>query len=130
MFLGFILLVGCFAYGAYANPLWKACGYSEMFANGIWRALIGIPAWVAVICLMISRVDIAFKALLVTIIFMLSPILKLKRVGNLTVKTIVLLVGASMGVYSRIILCWSFIGLPAARLTKQQAEVDAKNMFW
>lgn len=79
---------------------------------------------------MISRVDIAFKALLVTIIFMLNPILKLKRVGNLTVKTIVLLVGASMGVYSRIILCWSFIGLPVARLTKQQAEVDAENMFW
>ncbi len=130
MFLGFILLVVCFAYGAYANPLWKSCGYSEMFANGIWRALIGIPAWVAVICLMISRVDIAFKALLVTIIFMLSPILRLKRVGNLTVKTIVLLIGASMGVYSRILLCWSFIGLPAARLTKQQAEVDAKNMFW
>lgn len=130
MFLGFILLVVCFAYGAYANPLWKACGYSEMFANGIWRALIGLPALVAVICLMISRVDIASKALLVTVIFMLIPILRLKRVGNLTVKTVVLLLGASVGVYSRILLCWSLIGLPAARVTKQQAEVDAENMFW
>lgn len=130
MFLGFVLLVFCFCYGAYANPLWKYCEHSEYFANGIWRALIGIPAWVAVICLMIKRWDIVFPALFVTVLLMLLPILKLKRTGNLGVKNVLLLLMAAMGVYARILLCWTLIGIPVARMTKRAAEVGVENMMW
>lgn len=130
MFIGFILLIFCFCYGAYANPLWKYSEHGSYFANGIWRALIGIPAWVAVICLMISKWDTFFPALFVTVLLMLLPILNLQKTGNLGVKNVFLLLMASMGVYARILLCWSLIGIPVANMTKRGAEIGISNMVF
>ena len=122
-FIGFVLVVYACFYGSYANPLWKLHENHERYANGLIRAVIGLPAWVAVIFLMLGNVDSFILWAVVTAVCAAFSILKMRADGILCFQAIHLLIMASMGAYARILLAWTIIGLVVTRRTKRAAEI-------
>lgn len=128
--IGIILTVFVVFYGSYANPYWKLHKDADRYANGLVRALIGIPGWAAVILLMIGNVGGMILALLATAVLMLIPILKMRKDGVAWPRYLGMILMASMGAYARILLCWSLIGIVPARLLKRAAEIGWNNTAW
>lgn len=122
-FIGFVLLVYCLFYGSYANPLWKLHENAGYYANGLFRALIGLPAWVAAIFLLMGKLGGFFLWLLVTAGCAALSLLKMYKDGILCVRSVHLLIMASMGAWGRVLLAWTGIGLIATSHTKRAAEI-------
>lgn len=122
-FIAFALIVYAFAHGAYANPLWKLQSNTALYANGLWRALIGLPAWIAAILFLLADYKGTLTALSVTIAFMIIPVLRMSRDGVANLRTVLLLLWASMGAYARIVLNLSIFGIPVCRWSSRAAEV-------
>lgn len=121
--LAVILMVIGFAYGAYANPYWKEIEGSEKYANGFVRALIGIPARITVIGLFVKETSVVLTGLLITAALLSIPFLRMRKNGIPAIKYGLLLLFASMGAYSRIVLAWTIIGIPVNVYMKRVAEV-------
>ena len=121
--LGFALIIYACFYGSYANPLWKLNPHLTPYANGLFRAIIGIPAWVATIYLLIGNLGSFILWLVITLACCVPSALKLRADGMLCFKAIHLLIMASMGTYARIILAMTIIGLFVTRKTKRAAEI-------
>lgn len=122
-FIGFCLVIYCAFYGSYANPLWKRHQESSYYANGLFRAIIGLPAWVAVIYLMMGSLGSFILWAAVTAGCAALSILRMKADGILDVRAIHLLIMASMGSWARVILAWTGIGLLVTTRTKRAAEI-------
>lgn len=106
-----------------ANPLWKYQSETWHYANGFWRALIGLPAWVAAIMLLIGNYKGLLTAVAITIACMLIPVMKMSRDGVAKLKTVMLLLWASMGAYARVFLYLTVLGIPVCNWTHRAAEV-------
>lgn len=130
--IGLILLVLIICYTGYANPLWKLHENSAHYANGIFRALIGILAWLTIILAVTGDYESAFGGVVFTAAAMLIPLLRMKKDGILSLRYVFLLLMASLGVYVRIILNWTLIGIPVANFLKRIAEIGYSNtcMEW
>lgn len=122
-FLGFALIIYACFYGSYANPLWKLNTNLQVYANGLLRAIIGIPAWVATIFLLIGNLGSFFLWLVITLACCVPSALKLRADGILCFKAIHLLIMASMGAYARIVLAMTLIGIPIIQRLKRAAEL-------
>ncbi len=122
-FLGFILIVACVFYGCYANPYWKQFDEAPKYANGIYRAIVGIPAWIMVVCVMLRNWGLFFPCLLITAALLALPFMRLKNDGYSPVKPTFMILMASLGTYARVILAWTIIGLFVTNSTKRAAEV-------
>lgn len=122
LIVGILLIVLAVMWGCYANPYWRkrVKGSSEI-ANGFIRALIGIPAWGVLICLMIEQWDSMFGCLGVMALLLVPSIIKICRGHREVLKACFWIVGASMGIYSRLILAWTLIGIPANNLLEDLA---------
>ena len=122
-FLGFALIIYACFYGSYANPLWKLNPNLQIYANGLFRAVIGIPAWVATIYLLIGNLGSFILWLVITLVCCVPSALKLRADGMLCFKAIHLLIMASMGAYARIVLAMTLIGIPINQRLKRAAEL-------
>jgi len=122
-FLGFALIIYACFYGSYANPLWKLNPNLTPYANGLFRAIIGIPAWVATIFLLIGNLGSFILWLVITLACCVPSALKMRADGILCFKAIHLLIMASMGAYARIVLAMTIIGLVVTSNTKRAAEI-------
>lgn len=122
-FLGFALIIYACFYGGYANPLWKLNPNLQIYANGLFRAVIGIPAWVATIYLLIGNLGSFILWLVITLACCVPSALKLRADGMLCFKAIHLLIMASMGAYARIVLAMTLIGIPINQRLKRAAEL-------
>lgn len=124
MFVFGILLMAlaCF-YGCYANPRWKSFDQAERYANGFVRALIGIPAWTALVCLMLEKWSTMLIALAVTAALLAIPFLMLHKDGYRPVKCCLLILFASLGTYARLLMAWTLIGIPVNAALKNAAEI-------
>ena len=120
---GFFLLIFCIYKGCYFNPYWKLHANSEYYANGIMRAIIGIPAWVAVIMLLTFHIGKVVTWLVITACTLVIPCMKLKKDELLTVRNVYILVMASMGTYARLLLNFTILGIPVCQMTKRAAEI-------
>ena len=131
-FIGFVLVIYSCFYGSYANPLWKLHENHTRYANALVRAIIGLPAWVAVVFLMLGNVGNFFLWLAITAVLSIPSILKMRADGILCFRSIHLLIMASMGAYARVLLAWTIIGLFVTRKTKRAAEIGWANtaMEW
>lgn len=121
--LGFALIIYACFYGSYANPLWKLNSNLQVYANGLLRAIIGIPAWVATIFLLIGNLGSFILWLVITLACCVPSALKLRADGMLCFKAIHLLIMASMGAYARIVLAMTLIGIPVIQRLKRAAEL-------
>jgi len=120
--LGIILIILAALWGMYANPYWKNLDEGDKYANGFMRALIGIPAWGALICLMIEQWEGLSGCLVITAVLMLPAAIKLIKGKYHVLKVLFYMLGASMGVYSRILMAWTLIGIPINRKFQDLAE--------
>ncbi|MBO5059417.1 MAG: hypothetical protein J6C82_00705 [Clostridia bacterium] len=127
IFIGIVLIVAACFYGCYANPYWKEFDEADTYAGGIYRAIVGIPAWVAVISILPKRWDLVFPFLIITAALLVIPFQKLKKDGYDAVKGTVTILFASMGVYSRILMAWTIIGIPVNMRLKRAAEIGWSN---
>lgn len=125
--IGVLLIIFVFFYGSYANPYWKLHENADYYANGITRAMIGIAGWAMLILFTMSNIGPMFLALLITLALMAIPFLKFKKDGITSIRLMLLLLMASMGVYTRLVLSWTLIGLPVARTLKRAAEIGWSN---
>ena len=121
--IGFALIIYACFYGCYANPFWKFHTNHQRYANGLIRAIIGVPAWVAVVFLMLGNIGSFFLWLAITIVCTIPSILKMRADGILSFRVVHLVIMASMGVYARIVLAFTIIGLIVTRRTKRAAEI-------
>lgn len=122
-FIGFAFLLYGLFYGSYANPLWKLHENAEYYANGLFRALIGLPAWVAAIFLLMGNLGSFLLWALITAGCAAQPLLKMRKDGILCVRSVHLLIMASMGAWGRVFLAWTIIGLFVTNHTKRAAEI-------
>lgn len=127
VFISLLLVCAVIAYGAYANPFWKYHEKSEYYANGIFRALIGIAAWLTIILVLTGDYESAFGGVVLTVVFMALPLLRMKKDGILSVRYVFLLMMAALGVYARILLIWSLFGIPVANFMKRAAQIGYSN---
>lgn len=97
--IALVLIVYAAAHGAYANPLWKLHSGTEFYAGGFWRALIGLPAWVAAIMLLIFNHKGFLIALLITAGCMAIPVMRMNKDKVAKPRNVMLLLWASMGAY-------------------------------
>lgn len=121
--IAFALIVYAMVHGSYANPLWKYQSNTWHYANGFWRALIGLPAWITAIMFLIGHYQGTLTFLSVTIACMVIPTAKMSRDGVATFRTVMLLLWASMGAYARVFLYLTVFGIPICNWTRRAAEV-------
>jgi len=121
--IGLLILATAMGYGVYANPKWKVYKDLPKYGNAVMRAIIGIPPYVAIIGYMASNKIVTVCASFITLGLLVRPYIRLKKDGySAPYKPTLLLLFASIGVYARIFLYCTVIGIRA----NHEAEIRAK----
>lgn len=121
--IGLLILGAAMGYGVYANPKWKFYEDLPKYGNAAMRAIIGIPPYVAIIGYMASNKVVTVCASLITLGLLVRPYIRLKKDGYMSpYKPTLLLLFASIGVYARIFLYCTVIGI----WVNHEAEIRAK----
>lgn len=126
LIVGFILICVGVIYGTYANEYWKLHQGSEKIAPFWLRAILGVSAWVSTICLMVGQYKIFAVAALVTVALLLIPFLLMLKKGIKPFKYIFIVLYASMGAYSRLLLSLTIIGILPKNLIVESAQKGQK----
>lgn len=128
--IGLFILATAMGYGVYANPRWKVYTDLPKYGNAVMRAIIGIPPYVALIGYMASNMIVTVCASLITLGLLVHPYIRLKKDGYTSpYKPTLLLLFASIGVYARIFLAFTLVGIPIIHFAEIRAKLTDEEYF-
>ena len=122
-FLRFAAIIGAFVFGLRANAIVRyRSNYGDFMAVPL-RVLVGLAAWTMLIAIFISKWSTAFGAAVVTAIPLAITAWNIHQEGSNPVKPMLYLLFASMGIYSRMVMYFTIIGIGVVRRVDRGAQI-------